>query len=146
MGDLKVVAAHREGDRVLIRWSSGAISAHLIAANLMVLARSMVSQQDGDAASQIDPDGHVWSAITGSQVSREDKITEAAAALASLRLRGPQERPASTVSPDSPELAALREIDKVLDQNWVADVWLNRSETLDVIHGIVRRILPEPHP
>lgn len=111
MSDHKVVAAHREGDRVYEKYSDGTVW--------------MVSLVDEKAVAIIecddtDPDGHVWRAITGSQ-----------------------ERPASPVSP---ELAALREIDKVLDLNWVADIWLNRDETLDAIHAIVRRILPEPHP
>lgn len=161
MSDPKVVAAHKEGGSVFVKWSDGDLST-ISLANLSVLGKDD------------DPDGHVWRAITGLQGQPasaapqelvENRKIRALMALAwnedtggwrnaAKSLFGIQAIlddegrgiPASPVSADSPELAALREIDKVLDQNWVADIWLNRDETLDAIHGLVRRVLPEPYP
>lgn len=110
MGDLKVVATHREGDRMFRRWSDGA-----------VLLQSLITGEIHDVIDAgNDPDGHVWAAITGSQG-----------------------RTASTVSPDSPELAALREIDRALQAVWdvALECWLNEQTALYVIREAVDRAL-----
>ena len=134
MGDLsKVVGAHLVGGNLYTRLEDGTVICHSGSGIVVPIPDE-------------DQDGLVWQAIERAANPLLQVKSGSAADQGGVSwgvITGSQGRTASTVSPDSPELAALREIDRALQAVWdvALECWLNEQTALYVIREAVDRAL-----